>query len=306
MLHRRGQHEVFGPSELDEYNRAVVVHTPGHDPVIRIEENPKLHDAIIQAAKEARQREEQERAQFMVTKIEYLSLYPTKVVAFFLSFALALLLWISLFVRAELDGVSTYMQYFTNWMFTFNVVFYTGDVVSYFDWTGSIQHFWIAFVWWPFFANVAQVFWLVIVLLVQNPDLLMESADEYGLGLTLAVERFIHVIPFVFCLLWGILRVRDITHVMARFPWADGYKWLFVLYVAYNLLLANAFLLCYWANYDFYEVYNVSLNPGFGIVLIEIIYLLHNTLGIILFSPICRRVRDMAYKDMSGFRLVQV
>lgn len=287
------------------HNTAHLVHR-GSAIDIEMERDNTEYEYIKRLAEEERIADEQREALIKITSIEYLTLYPAKIVAFCMSLGLALLLWIALFVRVGLDGVPTYIQYFTNWMFTFNVIFYTGDVISYLDWTGNLQHYWIAFIWWPFFANVAQVFWLVFILLIQNPDLLMQSAEEYGLGLTLGVERFIHVIPFVFCLLWGILRLRDIVHVMSRFPWVDGYKGLYFVYLVYNFFIANSFLFCYWANYDFYEIYGVSIYPAAGILLIEIIYLVHNTVAILIFSPICRHVRDAAYEDIQRVRIVEL
>lgn len=212
--------------------------------------------------------------------------------------ALAIFLWVTIGGKLANDGAYTYSRYFTNWMWTFNAVFYSLYVVSFLDFSLSVYDFIITYLCWPFVANVAQVFILVAVLKVSGTRLYEEAADEVGWGLTLFWDQLVHMFPLVWALIWLMFSWTDIRTALDTFKWVPGQRRYFILYLVYNYGTANLFLFCYWAVNDFHEVYGVDVNIWLVLLLISVIYLAFVPLPIVLLSPFSQYRHDTAYETV--------
>lgn len=227
---------------------------------------------------------------------EYLTMYPLKWIELCINVVWVGILWVVLVGKNASDGPWLYYHYFTNWMWTMNVVFYTVDLATYTDWTGTAQFFWIYVAWWPFFGNVCQVFVLVFPLLYINPAILIDTADEIGWSSALIGERLVHVIPFFRAILWLLLRQRDIVDVLGHFWWHKARdRKFFIGYLMMVLVGANGIIIIYCLNHDFRRVYGVDIQPFASVFLIELIFFLSIVLPVVVMSPLGLPLRHHAY-----------
>ena len=193
------------------------------------------------------------------------------------------ILWAGVVVTLYLDGFDQYSHYFTNWMWTINAAFFTLDVLSFLDATGKVQFVWVASAFWPVYANVSQVFWLVFIMICDNDDVIGIPINDYGVCPVLLADRIKHILPFVVNNFYIILRHRDITKVLQT---VGFYGWKFlVVYIILQVIFAHFVLFGYWSNFDFYSVYGLSINVWIGLAIVEVIYLLFLVVPIILLSP---------------------
>ncbi len=229
--------------------------------------------------------------------IRKLPWYPAKVITALLVFLWGLTLWVGAIVNIQYEGFGVYHQYFTNWMWTVNLLFYTASLIGLLEWTGTIQYYVVLFVWWPVFANISQVFWLVIVILYYNPDMITDAGDEYGYGVVLLVDKIKHVIPFLVALAWLHLQWPDIVFLLSEiYNDKHGVRSI-VLYIIANLFLGHAIIIGYCLNFDFRVVYNVDINIPIGILLVEFVFLTHLILPILFYSPVFHSFRTGMFVD---------
>jgi hypothetical protein len=212
---------------------------------------------------------------------------------------LAIFLWVTVGGKLAVDGAYTYSQYFTNWMWTFNTIFYTLYVLSLLECSGHMYHFIISFVCWPFVSNVAQVFILVAVLKVSGTKLYEDAAGEVGWGLTLFWDQLVHMFPLVWALIWLMFSWTDVRNVINEYRWVPGERRFLIMYIAYNFVAANLFVFMYWSVNDIYDVYGVDVNPGAAVFLIELIYIAFNFVPLVILSPISNTAKKYKAKPSS-------
>jgi hypothetical protein len=218
--------------------------------------------------------------------IERMQMYPWKWVDFVVNVLWVFVLWMIFGAKIPTDGAWLYFHYFTNWMWTINTVFYTVDLITYLDYTGTLQFYWLYVAWWPFFGNVCQVFWLVIPLLWLNPRIVVETADQIGWSATLVGERLVHVLPLVRAWFYLWCRSRDIIDVLRHYWWCnDRDRRFFAGYILIMWLSGNSLIAAYCLNYDFHRVYGLDLNIGVAFLMIQVIFALFLVLPILLMSP---------------------
>lgn len=205
-----------------------------------------------------------------------------------------LFLWAGAIATIYVDGFDVYAHYFTNWMWTINLIYYTVDLLTFVDMSGRVQFKWIAIMWWPLWGNVSQVFFLVFIMFCDNPDIIGQPAKEYGLCPVLLVDRFKHVLPFVFGWMYMIFRHKDFRIILINIA-GFGWRWLTAL-VLFNFASAHLILFGYWSNFDFYRVYGLSLSLWIGVLLVELIYILSIVIVVLWFSPALNSFRALLDK----------
>lgn len=218
--------------------------------------------------------------------IERLRMYPWKWVEFVVNVVWVFVLWFIFSAKVPTDGPWLYFHYFTNWMWTTNVLYYTVDLLTYLDYSGTLQFYWLYVAWWPFFGNVCQVFWLVIPLLWLNPRIVVETAEQIGWSATLVGERIVHVLPLVRAWFYLWCRSRDIIDILRHYWWENPRdRNFFALYMMFMWLGGNLLIAAYCLNYDFHRVYGLDLNYGVAFVMIQVIFVLFLILPVLLMSP---------------------
>lgn len=229
--------------------------------------------------------------------IERLRMYPWKWVDFVVNVVWVFLLWLVFGSKVPTDGPWLYFHYFTNWMWTSNTIYYTVDLLTYLDYTGTAQFYWLYVAWWPFFGNVCQVFWLVMPLLWMNPRIVVETAEEIGWSATLVGERLVHVLPLVRAWLYLWCRSRDIIDVLRHYWWERPRdRRFFAGYVLFMWLAGNLLIAAYCLSYDFHRVYGLDLNIWVAFLMIQVNFALFLVGPIILMSPAGAVMRLYGFK----------
>lgn len=179
-----------------------------------------------------------------------------------------LAIWVSLIGKAIVDSSTDYIQHFTNWGWTINVVYYTLDIIATIcDWVqGDEDHVALSFVintlLWTLLGTVWVIFWMVTAILAINPGMLTDSG--MSLGVILVFHVWFHYLPAIFALLYVFaLRPGDITRAITFLLGYDStklsvYKQVFIFFMLL-FLLPISFALIYRAVFDPNDIYNVNI-----------------------------------------------
>lgn len=167
------------------------------------------------------------------------------------------------------DGAAGYFRHFTNWSWTLSAVFFLVDVVTY-TLPKRATHFvrfqLAAYGFWLVNGAAWLVFWIVFVILNDNPRLLQNISDDggYSLGLVYCMDRIVHVLPPIALWLYASFRRNYFYAVM--YSWfrvlvkrkSDYYKLLWITYLGVSVLAPVPILLIYWLIFDINNVYGLQ------------------------------------------------
>jgi hypothetical protein len=174
----------------------------------------------------------------------------SRVFAFLVSLGWTTILWYLIITKSMSDGSEVTIQFFTNWTWVINLLFYTGDLTSYLDRSGVIYFYLTTAVFPILHASNWLVFSLVFIILENNPDVMLREARHFPIGLVFVGERIYHVLPTVVMLLYfDPVKIYGIRWPLA----ATG------VFGVVVLLLFNAFLV-----YFFHEntLYTTTFKEG--------------------------------------------
>ena len=186
------------------------------------------------------------------------------------------ILWIMLIGKVTTGTWDDYLRHFTNWMWTYNTIYYTLDLVT----LGMLrnrawEHNVLLVVWWNLFGNVWLVFFLVFILLYDNPYIVLDVMEEYGgdmyAGSVLVFERVFHVLPAVFALFALFMRMPDLILAMRyefEHNWRRGRPIYLYAYIGVTFLLSFTPFLIYYICLDPNEVYGVNTPVWLGMVVL--------------------------------------
>lgn len=237
--------------------------------------------------------------------IEYLHMDPLKVVGLFVVIPWLILLYLMEAYKVYVDGASVHYSYFTNWMLTVDIVYYTGYLIALLDYTGTLMYVWLSCVFWVFFANNIQVSLLVRIVLWSNARLMVDAQHDFGPEMALAGDWFMHVLTTGIAVAHAICIHQDLIDTLARFVLFTWRDWLFfVLYVVGEYFCAASIILGYCANFDFHHVYHVHVPFWEGLLVVAVIYFLVQTVPILFMSPLSARWRAHAYRPSTRNALV--
>ncbi len=180
------------------------------------------------------------------------------------------------------------LRHYTSWNWIFNTIFFILErVASFLDWyNGSISYMSIvySYVLWVIQGSNWIVFWLVWVILYQNPNILLEQTiDEggkYTLGQVIIGDRLLHVLPVIIFLIYFILRLPEIIKIISW--WKRNQKLYFLLFS--NSLTTLLLVGSYRLLFDARDVYGITLSPGFSFLIIISTILVFVDLNILIFA----------------------
>lgn len=167
------------------------------------------------------------------------------------------------------DGVKDYFRHFTNWSWTLSAVFFLVDVVAYVlprrQWRLRVRYGLAMYGFWWVNGTAWLVFWIVFVILNDNPFLLTDISKSggYSLGLVYCMDRIFHVLPPLVLWLYALFR-RTYFHAVLfnryrqvqRWPISGKIQW--ALYVFGSTLAPLSLLLIYWLIFDIGTVYGLQ------------------------------------------------
>lgn len=180
------------------------------------------------------------------------------------------------------------LRHYTSWNWIFNTVFFLleriAHVVDFFNQSGELTWIVYNFFLWVIQGSNWIVFWLVFVILYQNPDILLEhtkeEGGEYTLGQVVLGDRLLHVIPVIAFLVFFILKLPDIVKYVQW--WRKHNRLPFYLFS--NTLITLLLVGFYRLLFDAREVYGITLAPGFSFLVILGTTLVFVVLNILIFA----------------------
>lgn len=151
----------------------------------------------------------------------------------------------------EKRGWFTWGKYLTNWTWTYQMVVYILFIISWFDRSGAMLRFLYRVLFWPTRMAIWGVFWMVIPVLKDSPELVTSAFDLVGAGWTLVAERMFHVITFFVIeqMTWLVRNdLQLMLHLKPKYLWLD---------ILQQVVLVHIYVLIYWANNNFESVYHL-------------------------------------------------
>jgi hypothetical protein len=164
----------------------------------------------------------------------------------------AVVLWVVLLYRVSGgdDEIMSYYTYFTNWSWTVQALFFGAWTLAYADTSGS-AHYLLAHLYWVVNGTAWLVFWLVVVMLADNPMILIAASTMGGgsmsLGAVMTGNTVVHVVPAIadmifYILFYHHLRMSLIWMASPRAPPAAA-PFFIVISTLYPLAFGGVWLL---------------------------------------------------------------
>lgn len=186
------------------------------------------------------------------------------------------------------DGFGTYAQHFTNWQWSIQGFFFLFDVLTVFDRTGYFSFYLVSFAFWLTNGVTWIVFILIFIVLGENPDLLINMSNRgtgtLSLGVILNMDRVFHVLPAFMILLYMFLR-RDKIAFSMYFFMNDNDSGIGgrLAYSFTNMFGPILYSLFYFSINNVNEVYGITMNMGFVILIGIGVLVVFNLLPFMLF-----------------------
>jgi hypothetical protein len=189
-----------------------------------------------------------------------------------------LTLFIGKFVYA--DSINDVFDHFTSWNWSANSIFFLLVLFSFIDWTRYMRFILHLTILWLIFGICFLVFFLVFVLLANNPSILLsltkEEGGPYNAGLVLNFNTVYHTLPAIAILVYVFLARVEITLAVGfciGYFNSLGQK---VFYFIWYLLSPLLFIGLYCIIFNLKTIYGLTINLGFlaliaiGVVLIMV------------------------------------
>lgn len=185
----------------------------------------------------------------------------------------------SLVWRLAVDEFEDYASHLTNWAWTVAALFYTIDALSHFEPTGRLALINILVFFWMTFGLSWVVFWLMFLVLKENPDILLEASDRAGgdlpLGTVFDGDRLLHVLPALINVLYVIVARSMVLESVNQMAGPSAPPVIRALYWLYAPLFSPcAPVLIYLATFSPQVIYGITSSNwvlfaiGFGSVLL--------------------------------------
>jgi len=167
-----------------------------------------------------------------------------------------------------------YVIHFTNWSWTFQIIFYTVTLVSYVPACVDCATVFVAFAFLPLVATVTSVAVLVWILLgTDDEGFLSMVFENIHPGYVMIGNDLVHVLPLMFILIWALARAPLVYYALywlftstpARTN--DRCRFVLVLWQAWSffLLVAIYFATLAAIGTTVNDVYGTELNVGAGL-----------------------------------------
>lgn len=194
-------------------------------------------------------------------------------------------LWTGVIYKGVNDSTEDYLQHFTNWMWTFAAIYYTLDAVSLIMSTRFFEFTILWGLWWMYSSNVWVVFWLVFVMVYDNPGVLTDEFEENGgdyyAGTVLVADKVFHIVPAIYAFFYFVVRIPDFIDIyeIATVPVdpisrvSERVRVLKItgavtIYIIMLIFISCAPILVYYNSFDMNEVYEADTNPWLGIAIV--------------------------------------
>lgn len=160
------------------------------------------------------------------------------------------------------NGFGNYFQYLTNWSWTLMTLFFLVNWFGYLDAEGRVHRFVCTYMFWLTYGVAWAVFWLLFLLLADNPGVFTDPVDAGTLSMSevLIGDRVVHVLPPLALSIFLWHRWTCVAHGVwwVRHPEFFALSIIVMKVLADVWLLALAFVFAYLALNDALVIYNIA------------------------------------------------
>lgn len=199
---------------------------------------------------------------------------------FFFDIVLPLIYWVTIIYKICSDGLGDYFNHFTNWNFTLQGCFFFAEFLSklamilngkkIYKFEKAEQNefafFAIGFFYWIALGSAVLVCILTVIMLGDNPDIIIELTSKYDLGFILGMDRFFHVFPLLAIGAYTFFQEKLIGKIMKTLVFRGAFdfnkpnraffSWAYLLIV---IIFNPLFMLAlYFACLDINVVYGIT------------------------------------------------
>lgn len=179
--------------------------------------------------------------------------------------------------KIVMDGMERYLVHFTNWSWTLNGALFVLDLLSLTDGSGYYTFCIVSMFFWLVNGVSWSVFWLIFIVLYENPDLLITMSNrgtgDQPLGFIMDMDRVFHVLPALMTLLYMFLRRDKLAFISHFYLSKINSIHVRFFYGLASMISPAVVALMYFSTNDVNEVYGITANIGwiFGTALLSLI-----------------------------------
>lgn len=195
-----------------------------------------------------------------------------------------LLIWLGVLLYVAIDkiitsGLEDYFNYFTNWSWSIQIIFYylLGVAVLL---EGALFKFCCEYLLLPVTGITLLIYVVVMVLVLINPNFILEHIGEYSAGMVFFGNALFHYVPPFILVLFIFICSKKIKSALRENEKPRDYR--DYLYQVYSPLIVVSF---YRICNDYREVYRIKLNDIIMIVLVLLpLVILSGSIYFVLFD----------------------
>jgi hypothetical protein len=211
----------------------------------------------------------------------------------------AIVLWGLCVAKVVSEGVQSYFSHYTNWNWTINVIYFTGDLVTRFSKDKMVRITYLGSLFWLVYGSNWSVFFLVFLMFSENPgvltDLATQNGGKYGMGFLLNMNTVFHSLPLIAVLIYVVLAKSELAYVIkemvSRLKNTNYVVFSFLIAFLFPILAITIYSLCV----DFHKVYGMTTNIGYIILIVLGVVLIFNgTTMLFLYAKAARREYKLA------------
>jgi len=195
--------------------------------------------------------------------------YFERVLAIILFSVWTVILWALAVGKIVQSGIGKYVIHLTNWGWALSAVFFLLDLISRFDRRKGFETSTIVLInamFWLVNGLEWIIFWLFIIIVNNNPDILEDefkkNGGQYSDGFVLAMNYVFHVFPALLLLIYTILR-RDVIKRSMVIIMDPQYVDLFwrVIYALGEIIIFPGYIISlYFLTTDISFIYGITFS----------------------------------------------
>jgi len=163
------------------------------------------------------------------------------------------------------DNETNVLSHFTNWNWLILTSFLILDVMAFMN--DELLSYIIGVAFWPTWTSCWLVFWLVILVLVDNPMILLENSNYFGgaydTGLVFLMDRLLHVVIIAIIFLYFFLKYDQIILAALNIYYRSKNLYARIFYVVWNILLIPVVVGIYVSIFNVKSFYGFTWNIGY-------------------------------------------
>ena len=208
-----------------------------------------------------------------------------------------LALYSAAILKITSDGFHSYFMHFTNWNWTIHIIFFSSELYALF--TGHEWHRIINLIVFFWIVNGTSwlVFWLVFLMIRDNPDailgLIKEKGGPYEAWVVLDGHALSHVLIIVTLLVYSMLVWR---HLIDGVIFMVGRKIRSRAFALASMMLYPLLIIgLYITFFDFQTIYGLSTHLAWIMLLAVAVVLIFNVLPVFLIMMRYKRTKTSLF-----------